>query len=919
MAETSRPKNLQSTLAERRERMAAETARGNGEGPQSGFFAWPGRIALMIAVLASPWAFGGVYASAQFLISVCLVIALVCWWMDLALGLRQADLTPLIVLPVLGGLLIAAAQLLPLPRETALALAPLQTELYTQAADPLRPDLASDFSISLDREATWQQARLLVLSLAGLLLGAGLFQRRNACFMFLTLVTLNGVALSVFGLVQKFTWNGKLYWVYQPNYAGLSFGPFVNRNNGAGYLMLCLAAGLGLLVYVWNQRRNEGPLPIVSREIPIWRQWQQHLATQVSEITASKLAVLFANLGIAVALVASLSRGGVIALLLGGITTLVAYGMARRPKTGGLLLLGISGLIALLCSWIGFFDDLSRRFDTMDLDEVATGVEQDVRVQSWTQTLKSQSQVGYLGAGLGAYPSIYRIFSEVRERGIAEYAENQFVQALVDGGIPAFALLIAAVMLLAYSALFLLFRGSSPPTVAIGTAGTFLVSGQVIAGSFDFGWYVPANLILAAVLVGIVAFQSHFLASRLRKATALRLSVPAWAGRLISLGVFALTVLVGLDLFQMANYQAIITRRLDQADVLSLGREVTNREIQLVREMSRLRDGERFARLGALYLHRARLEYFDSITRDIPLADLPEDRRTDVIRNLWEMTHLLRMQERMRVLEEVNGIAGLTNFRAQPFFRDLATAYELLGNSLRNKPVQPENRARMGQLQHLLGNAELAVEHLESAVKLAPHNLYLRRIAGESHLLMGNPTAAAPHFRRLLELAPEDYSKVIHLLLAQTGRINQPVAKPIIAELFLPANPEMLYDFATQHLADHPGLREELLSKADGLLGEVSLTNEQHLLLKANIRLDLGDWEGSIVALESAVVCSPYNEAARLKLAQLLAEHDQLEPARKHAEHLVVLNSRHKPYLEFLSEIRDRLNQRRSGTRPQLE
>jgi hypothetical protein len=159
----------------------------------------------------------------------------------------------------------------------------------------------------------------------------------------------------------------------------------------------------------------------------------------------------------------------------------------------------------------------------------------DTRIESWTRSLESRSQTGLLGSGLGSYPLINRIYWRERETGITEYAENQFVQSLVDGGWPALLLVIAGVLLTGYSSLFLLFKGFSPATIAIGGTGTFLFASQAIAGFFDFGWYIPANTLLGGVLVGMIGFQSHYLAHRLKQITPLRLHLPNWMANVASL------------------------------------------------------------------------------------------------------------------------------------------------------------------------------------------------------------------------------------------------------------------------------------------------------------------------------------------------------------------------------------------------
>src|SRR5262249_11990439 len=97
------------------------------------------------------------------------------------------------------------------------------------------------------------------------------------------LLTIFGLALAIFALVQHFTWNGKLYW-FRPNTVSTSaFGPFVNHNHFAGYMELLIPLPIGLIMS-----------GAVRRE--------------------TRLLYGFAAAAMGIALVASLSRGGMISL-----------------------------------------------------------------------------------------------------------------------------------------------------------------------------------------------------------------------------------------------------------------------------------------------------------------------------------------------------------------------------------------------------------------------------------------------------------------------------------------------------------------------------------------------------------------------------------------------------------------------------
>src|SRR5881394_1539092 len=57
-----------------------------------------------------------------------------------------------------------------------------------------------------------------------------------------------GFVVSIFGILQHLTFNGKLYWFREMRYGGIPFGPYVNRNHFAGFAELIIPVALVPLV-----------------------------------------------------------------------------------------------------------------------------------------------------------------------------------------------------------------------------------------------------------------------------------------------------------------------------------------------------------------------------------------------------------------------------------------------------------------------------------------------------------------------------------------------------------------------------------------------------------------------------------------------------------------------------------------------
>ncbi len=149
-----------------------------------------------------------------------------------------------------------------------------------------------------------------------------------------------GFAVSVFAILQHFTFNGKLYWVREIQFGGIPFGPYVNRNHFAGLVELLIPPGLAILI-LRAERRDQLPLVALFTLFPIG------------------------------ALFLSASRGGIISFL--GEIGLLAFLILFRRREGREL--AAAGLVVVLAiafvSWLGIGRALERfaSYKTLEVSE----------------------------------------------------------------------------------------------------------------------------------------------------------------------------------------------------------------------------------------------------------------------------------------------------------------------------------------------------------------------------------------------------------------------------------------------------------------------------------------------------------------------------------------------------------------------
>ena len=879
------------------------------------WFSWPGRVAVLFAVLLAPWMFGSYGPWAQRLIMFCLLIGIGFWWFESAIRRNRSQVMPYVAIPLVLGVMIGIMQTVALPDWLANLLVGRQAELYRQFV----PGEESAAKISMDVESTMGQIRLLVICLSAVLLGCRYFRSSRDMVVLLTACTVNGCLLAFFGLVQKLTSaSGTIFWTIELNAGGSPFGPFVNRNNCAGYLLLCLACALGLCSLVMSERKTSGPVQMVSKEMPFWRQFNFHLLFFIAELTATKIAVLIAIVLISTGIVGTLSRGGVAALCIGSMVTLAMYGIARRPKYSGFILLPLLGFVLALTTWLNLSGDLVQRIERTDIVDFST----DGRVQTWTDTWPAVEQMGWFGSGLGSYSSVHRLYRSGTENVVFEYAENQFFQGLVEAGWLGLILFCLAWWMLYHYSSLCLSKGVSPPTIAVGVTGVFLLTSQIPASIVDFGLYMPANAVLLATLTGFVAFHAHSFSGRLKRLTWLRFQAPNALVQAVLLVVFAVGFLCLLQFHRhvkQANamgvrYEELLDRKHDLAK--------TDRMIKDLTEASKNAPSSKAMNyLGRLWIHRARLQFFDSMRQEpvyqnaLPLKT--DEEKKIIEENMWKLTSMPWVQENAYMMRRDISPFQARRFLNSDFIREnLPTARGYYDYSRRHRPLQPLAHLEVGKISGVLEHGQgVGDADIERAIALAPANAGYRATAARYYLQSGKVAQATLHLREHLRLEPSSLKRTLNLLSGRSSHTVAKVDEMTVLEQVIPDNPAMLYTYAKDYLDSDSDVRPIVLKKADELVGNPAAGDLELAKLKAQIKLLMGDAESSIDFLKLVLVSRPGDAKTRLSLAKLLQKVGRLEESLEEIDYLLGLHPGNRGYNKFFDEVREEIRQRENPRR----
>lgn len=843
-------------------------------------------VCLLAGCVVTPWALGGNLAEAELALSAATAAALllaVAAWAAGGWALR---------LPLAGCVLAAAIvwsliQCAPLPQWLVRWVSPSAVQLREQLAsdgppgawsvtasgdrahDALdvdsRPKRASGGPerLSLYPSVTRRTGYVLCVAFGGLLLGGWLAGSRRGVLALLVLVAINGALLSGFGMGQQLVWNGKIYGVVElPTERGQPFGPYVNRNNAGGYLNLCLAAAVGLVVWAW------GPAylaPAVKLPERLRGDWPERLRRTVAGLSASKLASAVAVVAIAAGILSSLSRGAALAMCVAGLVVCVPLVVRRR--TLFVALVGVLVAAAGLLHWLGRLDPIHERLATAaEPDRAIAG-----RLEHWQVAMRLVPRFWVAGTGLGTYRFVYRLEQHEPSDVWFYHAENQFVESLVEAGVVGLGLLLAMLVAVAWAAVRLI---GSPRKLdrAVGVMGVFALASQIVAGAFDFGLYLPANMFLMAALCGLVVGQyqeagAGWLAVR-------QSARPVWRGGLavaIAIGAVAGAALAARD----ARARQL-DRRVDQIARRYAGRlwemppaDVSGAE-RLLHDALRIRpdDAQLRYRLAELYIHRYRSEAADRV--------LAENTTLQDRQEAWPVTSLVMLHRLARRLERDGQQEPLDWIRRSEAVRThLSEAWRQLEMAREACPLLALVHLRMAQLDVIVRDGRHEAEHLERATRVYPTDPELLYTAGLVALDSGDVGAACRYWKRSLALGSR-FQRLIIDVAKERLTVGQWQAS------LLPDDVDRLLEIAKQlrGQADRP-LREAVLRRALQLAEVGAKKTADDFRRLAVISGELGELERAEKCWQAALALAPQQVEWRAAYAEVLYRRGRLDEAIK--------------------------------------
>jgi len=291
-------------------------------------------------------------------------------------------------------------------------------------------------------------------------------------------IAATGLALALVGLLQHATAPARLYWFY-PTIFGAPFGPFLNRNDFAAWLIMALPLSIG---YMLTRVASYSPTGDVSLSLV-------HLADRTMVWLAAAACLMTA------ALLTSLSRSG----LLGALASLACLLSLSRFR-GGVTDRGSLWVGALVVAVVAIaYANLGALADRVG-ETLASGI--GGRRTIWRETWPMVRDFCGTGVGAGAYERAMLVYQRTKGLFYFNHAHDEYLQIAAEGGallgIPAVLVMVASIRRIAGQ-----LRADRTPIFWVRAGAASGLVAAAVQSVWDTGLRMPANAILFAILAAL--------------------------------------------------------------------------------------------------------------------------------------------------------------------------------------------------------------------------------------------------------------------------------------------------------------------------------------------------------------------------------------------------------------------------------
>ncbi len=298
-----------------------------------------------------------------------------------------------------------------------------------------------------------------------------------------------GAALALLGVVQQAFLDVDaplVYGFWKPAYGAAPYGPFINKNHFAGWMVMVLpvVAGYAYALFLRAPRPD-------GRGASAWIRW-------IATVEANRF-LLVSTVGLAMCLTVVLtgSRSGLVSLVIA--FAVLGWAVWRSMPSRGRRMMAVAYLAVLVVgalAW-GGADTLITRFGN-------SPAEIEGRLSAWRDSIRIISDFPVFGTGLGTFGRAMLLYQTASRASMYVQAHNDYLQLVVEGGLLVTVPAIVVVALVVSGIRRRLTSGQDDPMTAWVRVGAVAGLCGIAAQSLvEFSLQMPGNTVLFVVLLAI--------------------------------------------------------------------------------------------------------------------------------------------------------------------------------------------------------------------------------------------------------------------------------------------------------------------------------------------------------------------------------------------------------------------------------
>lgn len=447
------------------------------------------QLGVVIAILA--WGvltFGAVYPwGYQPLALACAL----CGTAALVVGRANAAVPRSVFLAFAAVVLAVLAQEITLPVDILRRVSPATVTLLSQYDLTFALTKGAAHALSIDPSRTWTGLSLLV-SFGIFWLGLTTVLDDRLIRKVLLSVIVIGLIVSLSAIVFTGNHSGKVYGFWQPRSPGSPFGPFVNRNHYAGWMLMSTLAGFGYFGALLNDAMRA--------RVRSWRERVIWLSTpEATRLIWVGIALIVMTLSVLL----SMSRSGITCLALG--FGAIGFVQGRKAFSGRMRAAFVCAVLVLgvaSAAWAGV-DTLATRFSAWQDDSLSG------RVAVWRDARVLIGRFPLTGTGLNTFGVAMLFYQTTHLQELYAEAHNDYLQLAAEGGV---LLVVPALVLVLFASrtAWRRLRDSAPGSTTswIRTGAVIGLLAVALQDAGEFSLQMPGNAALFCVLAAIALHRS---------------------------------------------------------------------------------------------------------------------------------------------------------------------------------------------------------------------------------------------------------------------------------------------------------------------------------------------------------------------------------------------------------------------------